>query len=255
MTSVLSTVDAHATDVRVVEVAARLAEVLGADLDILHVRESADDEDAVVERFGGRTVRCEAGDPSARIVEAASHRDVEVIVVGARNVADKSRPLGHIARNVLEHADRPVVVVPPADGDRPFDLRRVLLPLEGSEPSSSSVAAVAARLEEGGVDIIPIHVFDMVTAPSFWDHAGHASDSYAASFAERWSPTPAIVRLRRGAAGPTIVDVAREEDVDLIVLGWSQRLSAGRAEVVRTALRDAGVSVLLVPSLAASPGV
>jgi hypothetical protein len=44
-----------------------------------------------------------------------------------------------------------------------------------------------------------------------------------------------------------VVSVAREIDADLMALGWAQTLAAGRAGVVRAALEQAKLPVLLIP--------
>jgi nucleotide-binding universal stress UspA family protein len=57
----------------------------------------------------------------------------------------------------------------------------------------------------------------------------------------------ARLELRSGVAGEQVVDVAMAEQVDLIALGWSQRLDAGRARTVRRTVTEASVPVMLVP--------
>jgi len=44
-----------------------------------------------------------------------------------------------------------------------------------------------------------------------------------------------------------VVDVAGAEEADLIALGWSQHLDAGRSRTVRLSVLHAGVPVLLLP--------
>ena len=51
------------------------------------------------------------GDPAKRIVELARARDAELIVVGSRGLGALSGTLlGSVSRDVLHHADRPVLV-------------------------------------------------------------------------------------------------------------------------------------------------
>jgi hypothetical protein len=57
----------------------------------------------------------------------------------------------------------------------------------------------------------------------------------------------ADIDLRSGPVGTEILHAAAEVHADLIVLNWSQDLSAGRAAVVRDVIRDATVPVLLLP--------
>ena len=51
------------------------------------------------------------GDPAEQIVELASLRDVDLIVVGSRGLGPVAGTLlGSVSREVLRHADRPVLV-------------------------------------------------------------------------------------------------------------------------------------------------
>ncbi len=51
------------------------------------------------------------GDPAKRIVELARQRDVDLIVVGSRGLGGFAGTLlGSVSRDVLHHADRPVLV-------------------------------------------------------------------------------------------------------------------------------------------------
>ena len=57
------------------------------------------------------------------------------------------------------------------------------------------------------------------------------------------------VRLetRIGRAAELVTDVAERSGCDLIALGWSQELEAGRAPVVRATLARSRLPVMLVP--------
>jgi nucleotide-binding universal stress UspA family protein len=51
------------------------------------------------------------GDPADRILELARMRDVDLIVVGSRGLGPIAGTLlGSVSREVLQHADRPVLV-------------------------------------------------------------------------------------------------------------------------------------------------
>ena len=173
-----------------------------------------------------------------------------MVAVGARAGAEGASPAGHVALSIIARAGDPVLVVPPrTNGRRPAPrIRRALIPLEGTAETSVAVTAALHQLAEAGVELVAVHVFDATTVPAFWDQSAHADEVYAAEFASRWCAEAAVdLHLRRGTAPETIIDVAEDEAVDLIALGWAQDLSPGRAAVVRSVLAAAQIPVLLVP--------
>jgi nucleotide-binding universal stress UspA family protein len=141
------------------------------------------------------------------------------------------------------------LVVPPDAGltvsARPL---RALFPLEGTEQSSGAVTDVLHRLAAAGVELVGVHVF-AGEVPAFWDQPAHAQQSWADQFVGSWCAESGIdLHLRRGSPAETIIAVAGQQQVDLLVLGWSQDMGPGRAEVVRATLAGAHLPVLLVPT-------
>lgn len=258
MNTVLAAIDDSTAAAPVLAVAQAMARILDTSLEVLHVQEGDKATAAAVAEQGGVDLHVVEGDPVAQIVEAAALPSVVLVVVGTRGHPSGPRPAGHIAMHVAERSNTPVLVVPPdfdpPDVDQP--IRRALIPLEGSPESTDAVAASLQRLAAAGVELIGVHVFNDTSVPRFWDEPGHAEQSWAAEFADRWCTEAGLdLHLRRGAAPQTIVDVADAEKVDLIALGWSQDLSPGRADVVRTALTHSCVPVLLVPVTTAARSV
>lgn len=145
---------------------------------------------------------------------------------------------------VIAESSKPLVVIPPGALHRDRALERVLLPLDGDLKTTSEMNEL---LTARPLEIIVLHVFDRDRVPKYWDQAAHAYDAWGEEFLARHAPPGATLRLRRGGAGDNIVAVAEEEDVDLIALGWSQRLQPGRAHTVRRTLLEATVPVLLAP--------
>lgn len=189
------------------------------------------------------------GDPVEEIVRAADHPDVVLVVVGARDVPSGPRPIGHIALGIVERTAKPVLVVPPRWDTvaRGHGIERALVPLEGTTESTDAVTACMCRLAEAGVELVAVHVFD-ADVPRFWDEPAHATDAYTDEFSARWCRQPGVdVRLRRGSAPAMMMALAKAEDIDLIALAWAQDMAPGHAQMVRAALGDASVPILLVP--------
>lgn len=149
---------------------------------------------------------------------------------------------------VVQRATKPVVLVPPALGRRWRRISRVLLPLNGTAEATAAIGPMMDLLASAGVDLVVLHVFDVATVPRFWDQAAHAQRAWEEEFIARHAAAvDTRLEVRHGAAGDHVVDVAESEGADLIAMGWSQRLDAGRARTVRRSVRGAGVPVMLVP--------
>lgn len=148
---------------------------------------------------------------------------------------------------VMARADKPVLLVPPhATAHAP--IRRALLPLDGRPESAEAVRDLAALLDVAGVRLLVLHVFDASSVPMFWDQRTHAHRAWTAEFLSRTGAPPATqVELRAGVPAEHVRRVAQAEDVDLIALGWSRRISDGRAKTVRESVLHAPVPVLLLP--------
>jgi nucleotide-binding universal stress UspA family protein len=250
MTTVLAAIDDSAAAPTVLEAARVVAQLLDAHVRAIHVTENAKTTATAVAARAGVALRKVAGDPVEGIVGAAAEDDVALVVVGARDQPAGRRPVGHVALSVVEQVHKPTLVVPPdarlpAPGEA---CRRALVPLNGRRDSADAVAAMLRQLAGAGVELVALHVFVPETVPRFWDQAGHAEETWAAEFAATWCAVPGVdVRLRAGAPPSTVVEVATEEQADLIALAWSQELVPGRAEVVREVLAHAAIPVLLVP--------
>jgi nucleotide-binding universal stress UspA family protein len=248
MTMILAAIDDGTTAPAVLATALKVASMLPASLQAVHVRN--DNESAVQAAAATASVplRVIDGDTVNELVRAVDRPEVVLGVIGARG-GPEGTGLGHVATAVVERAATPVLVVPATprpDGSRP--ILRALVPLEGTDESSTAVAAALEQLAAAGVELVAVHVFDEGTVPRFWDSPAHAGDSYRAEFASRWCSRPDVdLHLRRGSAPTAVLDVADTEHADLIALGWAQNLSPGRARLVRAVLAKADVPVLLVP--------
>lgn len=175
-----------------------------------------------------------------RILGALAERSVRLAVLASADLTGPAWP-------VLQRAGKPVVVAP-GTGWPMHRISRALIPLDGTAESAGAVAQTNRLLSGAGVDLLVLHVFDADTVPRYWDQPGHAELVWEQEFLARFCDVPGTrLQWRRGAIGEQVLDVATAEHVDLIALGWSQRLDPGRARTVRRTLRDAAVPVLVVP--------
>lgn len=202
-------------------VAAAVATIVGADVREVDLSETS--QPAGVER-----VLTELSDPETVLA-----------------VLSAATPSSDLVWQVLPRAPKPVIVVP--INHPPAPITRALIPLDGSGDSATAVSGTIRLLARAGVELIVLHVFDMVTVPKFWDQSEHAERAWRREFLARYCDQPgARVELRTGVASDQVLKVAAAEDVDLIAVGWSQRLD-GHARTLRHTLGEAKVPVLVVP--------
>lgn len=244
---VVAAVDPRAATLAVLLVARHLATCLGTATRAVHVEEDPAGRRAVEDAAAraGVPVTVLDGDPAQVLASVLARPDVEVLVVGARGLPGSRDPLGHLTRWLLRvAAPTPVVVVPPSHVVPDRTLHRILTPFDTDPHSAAAVQPILSRLRAGGCQVVGLHVFEAATTPSFLDHGGYGMATWRAEFARRHGL--ADVELRRGAPGRSILDAAREQDVDLVVLEFNGVLDDHHGRVVGDVLAGAEVPVMLV---------
>ncbi len=168
-------------------------------------------------------------------------------VLGARRLRGRHGPLGHVALAAVTRANVPLIVLPPDAAPLRTPPVRLLAPLDGTPATERAIWAVVRDLVGALGDLVVLHVFDERSVPMFV-----TSDEDRRILAEEWSHEHGVVSsepvvLRLGRPAETVLEVVRELGPDGLVLGWHRRFDDGRAEVVRRALSEAGVPIVLVP--------
>lgn len=253
-------------------VARALAELEGATLHVAHVAERTLPPREVLEKLGlkpeelrGSVLDLATGRPGPGIVRLASATQSRFIVMCTHTGLARVRgELGAVAEEVLSSAPCPVVLVRPERGLRPWALRRVLLPHDGTPTTAAAVDPAATLAHRAGAELVVLHVAAPGTGrpaepgtfagPRYMDQPQHEWPSWAREFRERLlalGHAPMGVKprlfLARGEPGEAIVRFAGEHQSDLIVLGWHGRLEAERAATLKAVIREAPCPVLVVP--------
>jgi nucleotide-binding universal stress UspA family protein len=251
---VIAAIDNSAAARPVLAAAARLADVVHAGLEAVHVREDGSVTAQAAARQAGARLR-ELQDPTVEaLIRAAEAADVAALVLGARGTPVGRRPTGHVALELITGLSKPLLVVPP-HARIPASFRRALVPLDGTRATAVALRKTIELACGAGLEVVLLHVHDADSLPLFGDQPQHEVEAWGAEFATRHFPgTGSSIRVEVRVGPPSfhVLRVAEEAGADLLVLGWSQDLSAGRAVVVREALAGSGVPVLLVP--AGTPG-
>ena len=249
MSIVLAALDTTAAARPVLETAVRIGQLTGADVETVHVRggtlESFETPKSLAAR-SGLPFRLLAGPVEPTLLDALGAPEVIAVVLGARSMSGGRHPLGRTALHVLEHADKPVVVVPPG-AVSPGAIQRLLVPLEGTEQSSRPVHERLWPLLVADVELVVLHVFTEATLPTMLDRPVRDMEILGKEFLTRHCPRANHIELRAGPVATRVAEVSAEHDVDLVVLSWSQNGSAERAQVVREVLGASALPVLVLP--------
>jgi nucleotide-binding universal stress UspA family protein len=297
---VLVPVDGSEKDRRVIPAAAALADLADGDLHVISVLPTPPDTlspravamgaaDALgemrrdmwtkVRRIAdrliadtGRSVTAEVAegpDVAAILVNSATWRAADIVVMATRAPGAVSRALlGSVADHVVRESPRPVVLVPPGAHDGvPLSLRRVLVPLDGSERSEAALDLLLSLKHARALEFVLLEVVTVGAllqwAPESTELRPYGDPDFAEARAnaerrlnvvaerlqqdgERAVLTRIVEELDPAAA---IVRVAREDSVDFIAMstrgiGGIERLVLG--SVAEKVVRESDLPVLLV---------
>ena len=239
---VLAALDDTSTAWSVLAMAEQAGDLLGLPVRAVHVRAAGV---GVPERLAGLGVPLDVvpGAVAPRLIEAASGRDVVAVVIGTGNRADSAQPLGFTASCVATAIGKPVVVVPP-NADPMAQLRRILVPLDGTMETSLAARPWVESAVDAGIEVTALHVLSPRPERPWRER------EFLARYCP-WGNGAVELVARCGRTDELVPAIAWEYASDLIVLGWSGGFARGRAPVVRTALARSRVPVVLLPVPAA----
>lgn len=248
MTKVLAAVDNTAAARSVLAAAVALGDLLGVEVEAIHVREDGHRTVDAAARAAGIPLRVSEGPVVPALRGAGEKSDVAALVLGVRASAVGRRPAGHVALQLAVSLPVPVLVVPP-QAAVPITLRRVLVPLDAEPATAAALTETMELARRRKLEVVVLHVHEHASLPAFTDQPQHELAAWSAEFLRRHCPDPdnVLLEVRVGAPGQHVLRVADEIGADLIALGWAQDLGEGRAAVIREALDRSDVPLLLVP--------
>lgn len=244
---VLAALDHNAAASSVLGTARRFAEMTDATVEAVHAGASIPGTLATLARQAGVAVRHVAGAAGRGLLAELARPGVSAIVMGAGSEHRGHHPVGPTTRYVAERSTQPVVVVPVTGANVQSELRRLLVPLEGTESSSRPVLEALLPLCSGSVEVEVLHVFTEETLPRMLDRPVRDTELLGREFLARHCPPASRIVLHAGVVADRVREVAEEHDADMVVLSWSQDTTEGRARVVRDVLATASLPVLLLP--------
>jgi nucleotide-binding universal stress UspA family protein len=205
-------------------------------------------------------------EPADAILAVARERQADLVVVSTHSRSGVARWFhGGVADQLVRGAHIPVMVVPAAV-DHPWPEDRapqILVPLDGSALAETVLSPVGRLAEQLGAEVVLVRVVDrdplgvQAAAPytagsplgaglaDVWGYLADILDRI------RWVGISVTARAVIGNPSTTIAAVAREEDVDLIVMATHGCGGLGRVVLGRVA--DATLQGTAVPALLVRP--
>jgi nucleotide-binding universal stress UspA family protein len=188
-------------------------------------------------RAAGVRVRevLEQGPPARTIAACADAIGVDLIMVGTRgHTGLKHLILGSVAEEVVRISTRPVLTVHPGD-ERPIEpVQKILFPTDFSPAANQALrAAIRLLVGSGKARVLLVHTFHIAPAvvplggfgsglePDFVESAQELADKATAPTAKalRDRGFDVEVLVVRGDPAQVVTELAREHDVDVIVMG------------------------------------
>ena len=226
-------------------VARTLAQLVDATLHLVHIGDSTLPTRELLHKPGlamddvrGAVVEQAGGNAAASLVRLAQGETCAYVVMspyaGQQEPVDE---LGGVARDVLHLASCPIVLVPPAQGQRPWRLRPILLPHDGTPTTTAALGPALELACRADAELLVLHVTHArvapsmepgaITPPQYEDQAHHEWPTWAHEFLQRTccvNPPEEIRGLRLALAvgdlAAEIIHFARDNQADLIVLSW-----------------------------------
>jgi nucleotide-binding universal stress UspA family protein len=208
------------------EIHQRLKELASADMDAA-IRERKESGVTIV------TEQRRGVAAAAVILRYAEENDIDLIVMGTHG----RRGLGHlflgsVAEEVVRLATSPVLTIrEQAERQDVRRMARILVPLDFSEHSSNALQCAREIAITYGAKLDLLHVIEETTQPAFYEMAGVPLDELRADREKK--SIQEMERLHVSSTGPEIkadyhamvgrasrdiVEFAKENDIDLIVI-------------------------------------
>lgn len=248
MTTIIAAIDDSAAAHPVLATALALAPVLDSRVEAVHVTKSGEHGGTASETAAAMNVplRHVDGDPFEVVRQMADDDDVLALVLGTR-ARPSGRRAGHLALQLADAIDKPVVLVPP-DAQPPTRVGRVLIAMKGTRRSGRDLLRVIELGSGAELDLFVVHVDDEDSIPSFNDQVQYETQAYANEFLARYcrGAPEARLMLRVGIPVDEILAAAEEVTPDLLAIGWPRREPTAAYDVAREIVDRSRFPVLVV---------
>lgn len=210
--------------------------------------------------------------PEEAILRLANRYNVGLVVLSAHGESRAPATtgpgnIGHVARTVIEHGNRPVLLLPDAYRER-LPWTQILVPVSAEAEVSPAASLAVALANDLALGVRIAHVLEepdgrtgLEQATRYIDALHHEYPEHLAEIVRRAIPNVTVegcrcirdVVLLRGDIAAELLRQIESNDVSLIVVGWHGSLMAGHAKVIKSLLSTITCPMLLVEAAPPSP--
>ena len=269
--SVVLPLDSTEDSQSAIPVARKLSELYGATLHLTYVGEQALDEKAAAgwlgldpQKIHGTIFQSSKGEPVEVVMRLA--RDLPKAVIVMSTCIGQPTDANHfrsITESIFASKPERTVLVSPHSGGKSWNVRRILLAHDGTPTCHAATGPAAELAQRAGAEVIALHVAargehtgepGSIPAPLYVDQPQHEWPAWAEEFMNRVvaaGAPPSTVHFKLavtgGQPGSEVAQVARERQVDLVVMAWYGHWDHESC-ATRVVIRTAGCPVMLVYS-------
>ena len=197
---------------------------------------------------------CEEGETYERIVDLAEAENCDLIVMGRRGLRRFEKALmGSVTARVIGYSHRDILVVP---RESAIGWQRILVATDGSRYSRTAVERAIDFAQSYGGELRVISIVDVPSefyaeAPNAFDDLINKAKGYVKDIREKAASAGITAEgfVGEGEAFQIITDMAKKENVNIIVLGSHGRTGIKRllmGSVTEKVIGHAPCPVLIV---------
>lgn len=190
------------------------------------------------------------GDVAQEIVKYANNNKIDLIVMATHGYSGaKQWMFGSITQKVLYGTVFPVLLIKSKAPEVSEDFHRILLPLDGSPFSESSLPYVEELTQNSNKEVLLLHICEPPIVPSYgsrpinptwkkyrddmWGETEKLSTNYlektmAALNKKGIEVKAKVIKAQTSEVAQTIMQISKEENIDLIVIATQGRAGTRR---------------------------
>ena len=199
------------------------------------------------------------GDVAEEIVKYANNNKIDMIVMATHGYTKaKQWMFGSITQKVLYRTKMPIFLIKSKSPDPTVEFDRILVPLDGSPFSESAFPHVLELARNSQKEVLLLHICEPPVVPSYgsrpinptwkksrddmWEEMERLSENYlkqkvAELKKKRIRAKSKVVKAQSGEVVKNILQISREEKIDLIIITSQGRSGVSNWVYGRTATK------------------